>query len=219
MKLLLSLVVVVALTLSVHASPAAKVLDISFFQGTPSVSQFACWREQNYTRIILQHLRSNSKLSPAVAEQGRRAALAGLQVELYWFLNVKQTNATYDAAYAAAQALPFPWARIWMDVEAGFWAPNRAANANRLLAAVDRVQPAPVGVYSARAQWGNIMPPSFDSLADEPLWYAHYDNMPDFRDFVPFGGWSRPEGKQFKDDSDPHNCGFKADVNVFVDRE
>ena len=31
-----------------------------------------------------------------------------------------------------------------------------------------------------------------------PLWYAHYDNLPAFSDFVSFGGWKTPYAKQVK---------------------
>jgi hypothetical protein len=29
-----------------------------------------------------------------------------------------------------------------------------------------------------------------------PLWYAHYDNLPAFTDFASFGGWKTPYAKQ-----------------------
>lgn len=32
------------------------------------------------------------------------------------------------------------------------------------------------------------------------LWYAHYDNQPNFNDFNPFGGWNRPAWKQYSGD-------------------
>ena len=29
------------------------------------------------------------------------------------------------------------------------------------------------------------------------LWYAHYDNNPSFSDFKSFGGWTKPNIKQY----------------------
>jgi hypothetical protein len=33
---------------------------------------------------------------------------------------------------------------------------------------------------------------------DLPIWYAHYDNLPNFSDWKPFGGWQKPNIKQYK---------------------
>ncbi len=43
------------------------------------------------------------------------------------------------------------------------------------------------------------------------LWYAHYDNLPNFSDFSSFGGWSKPVMKQFAGDTTV--CGLDVDKN------
>lgn len=35
-------------------------------------------------------------------------------------------------------------------------------------------------------------------LKKVPLWYAHYDNKANFKDFKKFGGWKKPLMKQYK---------------------
>jgi len=41
--------------------------------------------------------------------------------------------------------------------------------------------------------------------------YAHYDNKPNFSDWVPFGGWKTPLIKQFN--NGPPVCGVSMDHN------
>jgi hypothetical protein len=39
------------------------------------------------------------------------------------------------------------------------------------------------------------------------LWYAHYDNKPDFSDFKTFGGWTSPKVKQYHGTTTECNAG------------
>jgi GH25 family lysozyme M1 (1,4-beta-N-acetylmuramidase) len=59
-----------------------------------------------------------------------------------------------------------------------------------------------VGIYASSYMWGQIMGGSdqCNKFMDLPLWYPHYDNVPNFSDFKPFGGWTKPEIKQYKGD-------------------
>jgi hypothetical protein len=43
--------------------------------------------------------------------------------------------------------------------------------------------------------------------------YAHYDNIPSFSDFVPFGGWVHPSIKQFLGTTTA--CGVGIDKNFY----
>jgi GH25 family lysozyme M1 (1,4-beta-N-acetylmuramidase) len=53
-----------------------------------------------------------------------------------------------------------------------------------------------LGIYSSASQWKPIMGDSHD-FANLPLWYAHYDNNPSYSDFTSFGGWTKPNVKQY----------------------
>lgn len=51
------------------------------------------------------------------------------------------------------------------------------------------------------------------SVATQPLWYAHYDNNPSFSDFTKFGGWTKPNIKQYQG---THSlCGASVDSNYY----
>ena len=44
------------------------------------------------------------------------------------------------------------------------------------------------------------------------LWYPHWDNMPSFSDFKPFGGWTKPVMKQFNGTGNGI-CSTNIDIN------
>ena len=50
------------------------------------------------------------------------------------------------------------------------------------------------------------------NYANEPLWYAHYDNVQTFDDFKPFGGWTNPHIKQYVGLGTV--CGVTVDLNI-----
>ncbi|KAH3745160.1 glycosyl hydrolase family 25 protein [Pelomyxa schiedti] len=53
-----------------------------------------------------------------------------------------------------------------------------------------------MGVYSSKYEWGVIMG-SCTSANTLPLWYASWNNVKNFNDFVAFGGWTSPAMKQY----------------------
>jgi hypothetical protein len=71
-----------------------------------------------------------------------------------------------------------------------------------------------VGIYASRYMWGSIFG-NYDTCTqasvNTPLWYAHYDNVPSFSDFVAFGGWKTPTAKQYFGTSSL--CGASVDRN------
>src|SRR2546421_204894 len=91
----------------------------------------------------------------------------------------------------ATAAAPAPAGRrtVWIDVEGTkYWSHDKAYNQRFFTDMVNRVRSRlsrHVGVYTSKSQWGPIMG-DWNGGADLPLWYAHYDNKPDFNDFSAF---------------------------------
>ena len=71
------------------------------------------------------------------------------------------------------------------------------------------------GVYAGYYSWQEIvgLDYSYPSSKGLPLWYAHYDNDPSFRDFKPYGGWSTPSIKQYIGDHE--SCGVDVDYDWY----
>ena len=54
---------------------------------------------------------------------------------------------------------------------------------------------------------------SCSSLGNVPLWYAHYDGVQNFNDFKDFGGWTKPNIKQYQ--GDVTLCGAGVDYSWY----
>eukprot|EP00919_Chromeraceae_sp_WS-2016_P072636 GHVR01171710.1.p1 GENE.GHVR01171710.1~~GHVR01171710.1.p1 ORF type:complete len:126 (-),score=7.27 GHVR01171710.1:4210-4587(-) len=112
---------------------------------------------------------------------------------------------------------------IWVDVETNpspgcSWSGHTGTtNCQFLTDIIHRIKakgkkPA---IYATRYMWQSIFG-SFTacaSVASEQLWYAHYDGKPSFSDFVGFGGWSKPNIKQYIGDTTL--CGAGVDMNYY----
>ena len=57
-----------------------------------------------------------------------------------------------------------------------------------------------VGIYSNWVQWNDIMC-GWTGAKSHQLWYPHYDNLAAFSDFQAFGGWTKPNIKQYVGDT------------------
>jgi len=68
------------------------------------------------------------------------------------------------------------------------------------------------GIYSSNSQWTPIMGGS-TAFSKYPLWYAHYDYKDNFSDFSPFGGWSKPNIKQYQGTTSL--CSASVDLNYY----
>jgi hypothetical protein len=74
-----------------------------------------------------------------------------------------------------------------------------------------------VGIYCSQSQWLGIIGNGvycnvFTSL---PVWYAHYDNQPNFDDWPThqFGGWVQPTMKQYAGST--RLCGITVDLSYY----
>ena len=63
--------------------------------------------------------------------------------------------------------------------------------------------------------WSQIMGSAgaCNGFGSIPLWYAHYDNNPSFSDFQKFGGWTKPNMKQYE--GDVTLCGAGVDYSWY----
>jgi hypothetical protein len=100
---------------------------------------------------------------------------------------------------------------IWMDIEGTqYWSSSCATNQKWLSDAIKKIDSmytgcgmkSCVGIYTSSSQWSPIMCNTAE-FSSHQLWYAHYDNKASFSDFSPFGGWTKPAMKQFKEQPTP----------------
>ena len=185
----------------VSSAHAFSGFDLSVFQGDVPQSAYNCLKSSGYDFAIIQAMTSAGTVNPYAANDLKRAAAAGIEYrDMYIFLNFRK-----DPAAQTREAIQnlrdngAAFGQVWFDIEApNLWG-SCAENQKFFEAAVNEVhamgeKPA---IYSSASQWGPIMC-GYTGFSNLPLWYAHYDGRQTFDDFTPFGGWSRPNIKQYQ---------------------
>ena len=101
---------------------------------------------------------------------------------------------------------------IWLDIEIFNWYTNKTKNQQFFEDLINAdFRGKGIGIYTSERNWSNLMGLDYTVGSVYPLWYAHYDNQPNFDDFQPFGGWTEPQRKQFA--GDQIICGSDVDFN------
>jgi len=104
---------------------------------------------------------------------------------------------------------------LWMDIEGTqYWSSSQTNNVNFIdqLIAEGVKKGISIGVYTSNSQWSPITGGS-TKFAKYPLWYAHYDDWASFGDFKAFGGWSKPNVKQYAGTTS--QCSVGVDKNFY----
>ena len=136
-------------------------------------------------------------------------------VDVYMFPCVPCGNPKGQADQLINALAGSKYGMIWVDVEIYKWSGNQEANRNFILDVVAQIKARGKvpGIYTSYNNWQNIVGLGWDGVSSLPLWYAHYDNDPSFRDFRAFGGWSRPAIKQYA--GDKTLCGSGVDFSFY----
>jgi len=109
------------------------------------------------------------------------------------------------------------YGNIWLDIETNpssgcGWSSDQSSNCNYIQGMIQEGSKLgkKIGVYASEYMWTSIAGSSCTVGASSPLWYADYDNEPNFDDFKPFGGWTTPTMKQYQTGT---TCQLGVDYN------
>lgn len=204
--------------LALASTPADAItgFDLSVFQGDVSQSSYDCLKKSGYNFGIIQVLTSPGTINPHAANDLKRAKAAGIEyLDAYIFLNFRK-----DPAAQTRESIEYlrnngaPFGQVWFDIEAPRLWGSCAENQKFFAAAVKEAESMGVkpAIYSSASQWAPIMC-GYTGFSHLPLWYAHYDGRESFSDFSPFGGWSRPNIKQFQGTTSV--CGTSIDKDWY----
>ena len=124
-----------------------------------------------------------------------------------------QVNSTVCALRSAGADIGM----LWYDVERLSWSSDHGKNQAFLKRMIEagRSLGVKAGVYSNWNSWSEIMTKAWSFPHDQglPVWYPHYDGSQSFSDFQSFGGWSKPNIKQYF--GDKSSCGVGVDYNWY----
>jgi hypothetical protein len=183
-----------------------------------SSGAFSCLKNNGYHFAVVRCYQSNGQPDPNAPGTLRAAWDGGMSyVDVYMFPCPQCGKSATQQVQEAVGALRNAGARygmFWFDIEGPqYWRDqgfNRAFMSEALSAARNLGQK--IGIYTSASQWIPIMG-NWNGGAAYPLWYAHYDGNPSFSDFQPFGGWSKPNIKQFEGTT--YICGAGIDKDWY----
>jgi len=206
------------LSLLLAVVPCSAVLGVDVSQLFAS-STYTCMKNNGYHYIIIRGYCSFGGIDTNAVSNLNNAKSAGLTADIYMFpCRGKSATAQVDQMVSAISGNLY--GTVWIDVETNpssgcGWGSDHTGNCNYLTELVNRVKyhSKNVGIYSSQNMWTSIMgsAKACGGLGAHPLWYAHYDKTASFSDFVAFGGWTKPQIKQFE--GDVILCGAGVDKN------
>jgi hypothetical protein len=219
---MLNLSVGVALLLT-SAAFASKGVDVS---SATYVDAWKCLKGRGYDFAVIRAFQSNGVPDPVAPHTVYNAWDGGMNdVQLYFFpcprcgdaagqmRSMVDNLAKYNVSFNSRYGPPHTYSKLWMDVEGPqYWLGSASENVKFLKELVSAAEShgISVGIYVSEYEHSSILggDRSFSNL---DLWYPHYDGMPGFSDFAPFGGWTKPYAKQFDGTTD--ECGASVDLN------
>lgn len=185
-----------------------------------SVSDFTCAKNQGWEFMIVRSYCSYGAPDPNAPTALANAKAAGIQYrDVYHFPCAGKSAADQVRADVSAVGKG-NFGTLWFDIETNpspgcGWSSDKSSNCAFLgdMIAEGKNLGILMGVYASSYMWSSIMG-SCNVAQSLPLWYAHYDDVQSFSDFTPFGGWSKPNMKQYWD-SLGGGCGISADADWY----
>ena len=213
-----SALILAALTIS--TTLATKGVDYSTPQ---SVATHQCWKNNGISFAIPRAYCSYGGIDANGINNVNNARAAGIPyVDIYMFpCRGKSASTQVDELINHMGSSNF--GMIWLDIETNpssgcSWASfSGSSNCAHVTEAVNRIRARgkTPGIYSNYYMWESIMGGAGQcaGLGNVPLWYAHYDGLASFSDFRSFGGWTKPNMKQYIGDTTL--CGAGVDLSFY----
>lgn len=204
------------LAICVPAAFATSGVDVS---QPVSTSNWQCMRSNDGVSFaIVRTFQSTGSNDPNGHTTVANAWAAGLaHVDVYMFPCFSCGNPAGQVSSAVSYLKNYgtKFGQFWFDIEGTqYWGSSSSNQAFfSSMVSEGRSLGLNMGVYTSASQWDPIMGSGYTGGSSLPLWYAHYDNNPSFSDFSPFGGWTKPNMKQYA--GDVTMCGVGVDKDWY----
>jgi len=192
-----------------HFAKAVTGVDVS-----SAITQWPCLKGRGVEFVVARGWESVNRPDPNVINTLQRAKAAGIaHLDVYLFPCVPCGNPAAQAQGLVNHLRGHPYGMIWLDIETYAWSHDHASNQRFISGLINELKSLGqhIGIYTNLNNWANIVGVGWNGAHEYPLWYAHYDGQPNFNDFRPFGGWSRPNIKQYA--GDVKVCSSDVDMN------
>lgn len=178
-------------------------------------------KNNGYSFAVLRGYHSYGAIDTNAVQGLTNAKTVGLTTDVYLFpcRSKNAANQVNEMMNGISSSL---YGMVWLDIETNTspgcgWSTDHNSNCafvGELLHAVKAKGKKP-GIYASSYMWTQIMgsATACTNYASEPLWYAHYDHIQSFSDFKSFGGWTKPNIKQYSGTTSV--CGASVDLNYY----
>lgn len=202
-------------------TPISCVLGVDVSQ-LFSTSTYQCMKSNGYQFAIIRGYCSYGAVDSHAVQGLNNAKSAGMITDIYMFpCRGKSATAQVDEMMAAIPSNLY--GMVWIDVETNpssgcSWSGHDGtSNCQFIMDIINRIKAKGknCGIYATSYMWQNILGGRGNcaQAAGVQLWYAHYDGSASFSDFSSFGGWSKPNIKQYQGDTTL--CGAGVDKNFY----
>ena len=195
------------------AAALVPALDVSVWTRTLTDPDVDCMWALGYRHVI-----AGTQNLEVTRQQIEIATRGGLTIDLYVFLSWGRSIAA-QVGEAVALKQEFPQiGRIWLDIEEEPAGRSPATLRGLIDQSIAALGDAPGGFYTGKGWWQSYLEDTL-AYADQPLWYARYDEnaslaaWDDPASKERFGGWQAPVGKQYGD-YHKHTCDLAVDRNL-----
>ena len=179
-----------------------------------SQSSFQCMKNSGMDFAVMRGYRSSGSVDPNACASLKNAQAAGLSTHTYIFPNTNgDPSQQIDAIISGLSGCGYSY--IFIDVEQYDWK-DQSFNRNFLKTMIDHLvsRTGRCDIYTNKVQWGGIVGLDYTYGSKCGLWWASWDNQPNFNDFSPFSGWNQAEMKQYTGDSQV--CGSDIDHDYYA---
>ncbi|MGW6275728.1 glycoside hydrolase family 25 protein [Streptomyces sp. NPDC055060] len=183
-----------------------------------SISSFGCLKGNGYDAVVMRCYQSVGRVDPHFAATTANAWSAGIgNVDGYAMVGTTSPDTMAETLVKYIQDNSVKVGMIWLDVEGPgtYWSSSQSDNRDKFTKLLKSFKATGwnLGIYTSASQWNPIFGEDFTIASDLPLWYPHHDGVQSFADFTPFGGWTRPQIKQYSGDTTM--CGVQIDTNWY----
>jgi len=210
------------ISLTFALSLATFGVDFSAYQGALTNETTQCFVGNEKTFAIVELWEANGHFNPYFTANYELLRAYGIRrVDAY--ATLCDNYVVESICSSIAQMLPGDFmGQVWFEI--GPHSDCRTGDIGSRIPFIENIVRScqqhglTVGIYSSADDWANVVGSQGSSsgvLTPLPLWYAHYDNTPNFGDYAVagFGGWPAPALKQYAGDDEL--CGISVNLNFY----
>ncbi len=159
-----------------------------------------CILEKGYEFVLIHAYTTDGRVNPNALNNIAVAKEAGFkEIDLY-FGPCFACEPDVQAREILAALKEVQYGKIWIKIGSKGWREFPYYNRRYLKTIMDQFPKEKVGILVSKFEWEDPFRKDYDGAKDYSLMYKSPNKDPSFDDFVPFGGWKKPEAKLFEAD-------------------